>query len=119
MSCPEHTVCIGPYVTGERPVPLEYQFQNSDGSARDITGYAVRFVFREQETAPAAATTRNGLLSATPTDGKVTYVWQGDEFGTPGHYRAQFWVGNGGTLKFASVLITWDVSAAVGPVPVI
>jgi hypothetical protein len=114
LSCPEHTVCIGPYVVGERPVPLEYQFQNSDGSARDITAYGVRFIWRERD---GASTTRNGLLSATPTDGKVTYVWQGDEFPTPGHYRAEFWVGNGGTLKFASVLITWDVRAAVGPVP--
>ena len=116
MSCAENTVCIGPFVTGERPVPLEYQFQNSDGSPRDITAFAVRFIWREKDGAP---TTRNGLLSGTPTDGKVTYVWQGDEFLTPGHYLAEFWVGNGASLKFASVKITWDVRAAVGPVPVI
>jgi BppU N-terminal domain len=106
------SVRIGPFVIGEKPAPLEYQFQKSDGTPLPIAGYTVKFIYRERD---GAATTANGTLTDGP-NGKVTYTWTGSEFATPGHYQSEFWVGNG-TNRFASILIEFDVRASVGDVP--
>lgn len=108
-------VQIGPYVVGEKPIPLQYAFLDSSGNALDLTGYTVKFMLRESL---GSSTTYNATLNAPPTAGVVQYVWTGTEFPTPGHYRARFWVGNS-SQRFASVLILFDVADAEGPVPAI
>jgi hypothetical protein len=106
------SVAIGPYVMGEKPAPLTYQFLDSDGAPINLTGYTAKFSYQEHD---GAATVANAAVSS-PTDGKVTYTFTGTEFATAGRYRAEFWAGNG-TNRFASVDITFNVAVSVGPVP--
>jgi hypothetical protein len=105
---------IGPFVTGERPMPLLYQYQDSNGAALTLTGYTVKFIVRERDGAP---TTFNATLIDGPT-GMVGYTWTGTEFPTPGNYLAEFWAGNT-VQRFASWLVLFSVRAAVGLVPAI
>jgi hypothetical protein len=104
---------IGPFVVGEKPMTLLYQFQDSNGAPLNLTGYTAKIMIKERD---GAALTRAAVLSGTPTDGTVTYAWQGDEFPTPGSYEARFWVGNL-AQRFASVLIEFAVAVNLGAVP--
>lgn len=107
------SVTTGPYVMGERPGPLTYQFQDASGAALNLTGYSdATFQHQEQDGAASVAV----ATVSDAVNGKVTYTFTGDEFATAGHYRAQFWVGNGAQLH-ASVDIKFDVAVPVGPVP--
>jgi hypothetical protein len=106
------SVVIGPFTVGEKPVPLLYTFLDHDGKIIDLTGYTAKFVYRE---ASGALVTANATIP-NPTTGAAQYTWIGGEFPTPGHYRARFWVGNL-AQRLASVLITFDVSDAEGPIP--
>lgn len=115
MSSPN--VTIGPFVVGEKPDPIEYQFLDVDGAAMDLTAYLATFTVRERcadqpsvDNVPADVT--------TATEGRVTYSWTGTEFPTPGHYTAEIWVGNN-AQRYASVLIEFDVRAPVYAVPAI
>jgi hypothetical protein len=108
------TLDLGTFVVGEKPTALEYQFLNSDNTVIDLTGYTAKFVYRERD---GVASTANAAVS-TPAQGKVTYTWLGTEMPTPGHYQAEFWVGNG-AQRYASWLITWTVRTSTGPVPAI
>jgi hypothetical protein len=114
--CAPGDECIGPFVVGEKPAPILYQFLDEDGAALPITGYAAKFSCREQwglvTKDGAAATLVSGPL------GKVEYDWDGTEFPVPGHYLAELWVGNG-TNRFASVLIKFDARSPVASVPAI
>lgn len=113
------SVELGSYVVGEVPLPLEYQFLDSDGVAIDLTGFGTatfqwadyvqgQFVNPVVETA---------TVSDAP-NGKVTYAWDGDEFDSPGEHAAMFFV-NDGTTQYASLLITWHVCLAVGTPPAV
>lgn len=111
------TLTIGPYVVGEIPAPLEYQFLDSAGSPINLTGYTAKF----QRGVKANATNYVSVatLNATVTDaanGKVTYTWVAADFSGPGTYGGMFYVGNG-TNRFASLLITWITCAAVDVAP--
>lgn len=115
MSCSSSqtpSVCIGPYVVGEIPPALVYQFLDSGGAPINLTAYQVDFIVRERSGAPA---THAGALSDA-ANGKVSYTWTGAEWPTPGRYLAEFFVGNG-TNRYASLLITFTVRASVGAVP--
>lgn len=103
---------IGPYVTGEKPPPLNYTFLDSTNAPINLTGYTAKVNVRERY---GAATQYNATVS-TPASGVVTYAWTGSEFPTPGSYQAEIWVGNGVT-RYDSILLKFDVRAAVGPVP--
>lgn len=107
------SVAIGPYVVGEKPNALTYQFQDANGAALDLTGYTIKFEMHEQF---GATTTYSAAITGLATNGTVQYTWVGTEFPTPGHYRARFWAGNS-TQRYASVLITFDVADSEGPVP--
>jgi hypothetical protein len=109
------SVTVGPYVVGEKPPPLTYQFQDSTGTPIDLTGYTAKFELHESL---GVTTQYNATLNAPATAGIVQYVWLGTEFPTPGHYRARLWAGNS-TQRFASVLITFDVADSEGPVPAV
>lgn len=106
-------VVIGPFVVGEKPAPLIYTFQDSNGNALDITGYTAKFHYKEQN---GSYVEQAATLVNPTTSGQVQYQWTGVEFPTPGHYLAEFWVGNL-TQRFASWLIEFDVRAAIGVVP--
>ena len=109
------SVTAGPYVQGEKPADLVYQFLDSSGVAIDLTGYTgFKFQFQEHD---GSATVATAVLLDAPT-GKVAYTFTGVEFTTPGRYRAQFWAGNG-VHRLASVDIFFDVAAPVGPIPAI
>ena len=111
------TVDLGSFVVGEVPPPLEYQFLDADGVAIDLTGFTVvTFQWSEytqgQFVNPVVET-------GTVTDaaqGRVTYVWDGDEFSAPGEHAGIFYV-NDGTVQYASILITWHVCLTIGTPP--
>lgn len=106
------SVQAGPYVVGEKPMPLQYQFLDSNGSPIDLTGYTAVFSVREKY---GSSTQYNASVSG-PATGLVQYVWTAAEFPTSGSYLSEFWVGNG-TTRYASILIKFDVRTAVGAVP--
>lgn len=101
-----------PYVIGEKPSPLEYQFQDSNGAVLNLTGFTAKFQWQERD---GTAQSANATIP-TGTDGKARYTFTGTEFATAGHYRAAFIVGNG-TNRFESVEINFDVSIGVGSMP--
>lgn len=115
MSCSSSqtpSVCIGPYVVGEIPPALVYQFLDSSGLPIDLTAYQVDFIVRERSGSP---TTYPGTLYDA-VSGRVSYAWTGAEWPTPGRYIAEFFTGNG-TNRYASLLVTFTVRASVGAVP--
>lgn len=101
-----------PYVVGEKPSPLDYQFLDANGAVLNITGYTAKFIYQERD---GVAVTANATVP-TGTDGKARYTFTGNEFATAGHYRAAFVVGNG-VNRFESVEINFDVSIGVGTMP--
>lgn len=115
------TINIGPFVVGEIPAALEYQFQDANGAAINLTGYTAKFQWGRKDNSVmfADGVTENATIASDPATGKVTYSWDGDEFKLPGKYVGMFWVGNGGTSKFASILITWTVCLSVDTPPAI
>jgi hypothetical protein len=100
------------YVMGEKPPPLVYTFQDSAGTAINLTGYTAKFVIKEHD---GAAQTFNAVVSA-PTSGQVTYAWAGTEWPTAGHYEAEFVVGNT-TNRYNSLKLTFNVRLPVGIEP--
>ncbi len=109
------TVTIGPYVVGEKPAPLVYQFLDSAGAPIDLTGYTVQFHYRRSDS--GSAVTGAAVLSE-PAAGRVSHVWTGTEFDTPGTWWAEFWAGNG-TQRYASARMQAVVRAVVGGPPAI
>lgn len=109
------STAIGPFVCGEKPAPLQYQFLDAAGAAIPLTGYAVRFIIRERDS--GATSTVNGTLSDGP-NGIAQYAFTGTEFPTPGKYQMEFVVGNT-VQRFNSVIITAAVRAPLGPEPAI
>lgn len=105
----------GSFVVGEKPFPLQYQFQDSDGVGLALSGYTAKFVLREENSATA---TEFSATWADATTGIAEYVWDGTEWPGPGHYLGEIWAGNGVQL-FCSELLTFPVRAAVGTVPTI
>lgn len=111
------SVVLGSFVVGEVPPPLEYQFLDADGVVIDLTGFTT-VTFQWSEVVQGqfiSPTVETGTVSDAPT-GKVTYVWDGDEFDAPGEYAALFYV-NDGTTQYASILITWQVCLSIGTPP--
>lgn len=113
------SVYLGSYVVGEVPPPLEYQFLDADGVPINLTGFTVvRFQWSEyvqgQFISPVV---ENGTVSDAAL-GLVTYVWDGDEFASPGEHAGMFFVNNG-TVQYASILITWQVCLPIGTPPAV
>lgn len=113
------TVELGSFVVGEVPLPLDYQFLDSDGVAINLTGFnTVAFnwghLIRDLLVDPVSEV----AIITDAVNGIATYAWDGDEFAEPGTHAGQFWV-NDGTTQYASVLIIWQVCLAVGVAPAV
>lgn len=108
------SVVLGPYVLGEIPPPLTYQFLDSSGAAIDLTNYSGSFSWQEHD--GVAGTGAAAVSNAV--NGEVTYTWTGAEFATAGRYTAFMWAGNL-TNRFASLPLAFTVQLPVGPVPAI
>lgn len=107
------SLTIGPYVVGEKPAPLVYQFLDSAGSPINLSGYGTPEFHYQRTDSPAAT---GAAVITDPTQGKVSHVWAGTELSTPGTWWCEFWVGNG-TQRYCSKRLEAVVRAAVGPVP--
>jgi BppU N-terminal domain len=101
---------IGPFVGGERPLPLTYQFQDSDGEPLNLTGYVARLVIKERR----GTSTAYEAIVSDPTNGRVSYVWTGTELIVAGRYEAEFTV-TSATNRFVSLRFVFDVIRPVGP----
>ncbi|MDP8930471.1 MAG: phage baseplate upper protein [Actinomycetota bacterium] len=111
---------LGPFVAGEIPPPVvvEFRTRNADGTTGppiDITGYAVRYIYKER--GATAAIERTGALEDA-VNGKARYVWVEADLTTSGNYEAEMWVGNL-TNRYASQLIRYHVRPNLGVVPAI
>lgn len=107
------TVAAGPYVVGEKPPALAYTFKDSQNIAINLTGFTAKFIVKH---ADSSAVTYNATVT-TPASGIVSYTWTGAEFPLPGSYQAEFWAGNGTSLRYCSVMIKFEARLPVGPVP--
>lgn len=105
-------VDVGSYVVGEKPAPIEYQFQTAQGAVIDLQGYTAKFSWGPEQ---GSGTTGDATITDA-TEGKVTYAWTGAEFLTSGAYQAEFWVGNTVT-RFASERLVYKVRQPVNGTP--
>jgi hypothetical protein len=113
------TIELGSYVTGEVPLPLEYQFLDANGVPIDLTGYGVvSFRWGEYRWGQFFNAVTETATVSVPLSGSVTYVWDGDEFALPGDYAGMFFVSDG-TIQYASILILWHVCLSVGVPPAV
>lgn len=110
-------ITIGPYIVGEIPAPLEYQFLDSADNPIDLTGYTANFQWGERgfKSSFINSITENATIT-DDINGKVTYTWDGDEFRSSGRYVGMFWVGNLAN-RFASILIIWNTCQSVDNPP--
>lgn len=110
---------LGVFPAGEIPVPAEQTFKDADGNAIDITNFDPQV----RISGPTEGTdyTANGVLEKDipNTLGRVLYTWSGDEFIDVGKYQMIMWVGDGGTNRFGSYLIKWEVYDAPGDLPTV
>lgn len=109
------TLKLGPYKEGEIPPPVVIQFTDNAGVAIDLTGFTVKFHYRER--GATAVTERSGTLEDAP-NGKAKYTWVAGDFTTPGNYAAEMWVGNI-TNRYASEDIEYRVDSNLGVTPAI
>ena len=109
------TVDLGVFAVGEKPEPLEYQFQDETGDPKSIGGWTAKVVVWEDWGEPA---TYDATVSDGPA-GKVVFNWNSPtHWPTPGHWHARFWVGDG-SQRFGSVRLDWTAEAVRGPAPAI
>ena len=107
-------ITLGPYTAGEIPPPVVVTFTDAAGAPINITGYAVRLVYRRDAD---TAVTRTGAVD-NGASGIASYTWVAADMATAGSYRADMWVGNG-TNRYASQPIAWVIREAVDTAPAI
>lgn len=103
-------ITIGPYVAGEIPAPLEYQFQDDNGTPLTATGMTATFAFAPLgggEATEADADYEESTATAT-------YTW-GDTDITAGLWVGEFTIDNG-TNQFKSVRLLWLTKPALATV---
>lgn len=105
---------LGEFIAGEKPAAgLLHTFKDAAGQPINISGYQVKFSYREQWDTSAA--TRDGAVANGPA-GQASYAWDGTEFAHAGRWVGELWAGNG-VVRLSSYWTTWTVRAAVGAVP--
>lgn len=102
------SITIGSYVAGEVPEPLEYSFLDADGDPLDLTGFTVTFRLSFDG---AAGVESSADLSATPTDGTVTYAWAAGDL-VAGALGAEF-EATDGTNTYISDRLVGTVARAI------
>lgn len=112
-------IVIGPYTAGELPIPIVVTFKDASGFPLDLSAYTTaRWVIQQRATAPV---TRNAVILAQNVAanlGKVQYVWVAADFAFDDDYEGEMWIGNGGTLRLASVRYAWTTwKSLVVPAP--
>jgi hypothetical protein len=113
------SVELGSFVTGEVPLPLDYQFLDADGVPLNLTGFAsAEFHWGDFIQGQFVNTVVGIALVTDAVNGVVTYSWSGAEFIEPGPHVGMFFVNNG-TTQYASILIIWQVCLAVGLPPAV
>lgn len=113
------TIELGSFVVGEVPLPLDYQFLDSDGLPINLTGFTLAaFTWGSFIQGQFIDPTSELALVTDAVNGIVTYEWTGVEFAATGEHAGMFWV-NDGTTQFGSILITWQVCQAVGTPPTV
>jgi hypothetical protein len=95
---------LGPYTAGEIPEPITYQFLDASGDALpDPAGTVVaKFTYRVDF---------GTVVERTATwlgDGTVRYAWDAADLAADGILRGELWIGNGATVRYASVpVVAW------------
>lgn len=106
---------LGNFYAGEIPDPILYEFQNYDGSTKDLS--AATSVEFEIELDGGAAAAGAGTAELVPSNelpagetvqGWVRYAFATADMTAPGHYEALFWVTTPSN-EFASKKIVWYV----------
>lgn len=106
---------IGPFFTGEVPLPLEVTFTDADGTVINLTGYDTEAKIDDVAGATVAPA---GVASIpTPANGIVEYEWGAGDLDAAGWFTLQLWVGNG-TTRIASLPYRYLVED-VTPAPTI
>lgn len=110
---------IGPFAVGERPTDLLITFQDSAGTALDLSSYdtfdtVITRVDGDDIAGQGAGTT---ALNTDGTDGVVSYAWTAADHATAGFFRMQVWAGVAATPRlFASDVYAFYVEqVTVGP----
>lgn len=101
------SITIGPYVEGEVPEPIEYQFLDADSAPIDLTGFTATFSLGYRTTAGQSL----DADVSTPDEGRVTYVWRAGDL-MAGHLRAEF-VATNGTNTYYSDRMNAVVAAPI------
>lgn len=118
-------VLIGPYRQGEIPPPIVVTFKDALAAPVNISGYAVRWIYRQHlasgwpdyvATDPASVT-QAGILVGGGSGGQAQYTWVAADFAVAGYFEGEMWIGNGAN-RYASIRYMWVVNAAIA-VPVI
>lgn len=106
---------LGNFYVGEVPDPVLYEFQNYDGSTKNLaTASAVEFqIEKDGGTATDGAGTAelvpsNELPAGETVQGFVRYAFAAADLAAAGHYEALFWVTAPGN-EWASKKIVWYV----------
>jgi hypothetical protein len=113
LSCPPQRLCTGPFVAGEVPDPIVYQFQDAAGAPIDLTGFAALTWCWAERWGGAQARPAEAV---DPAQGTVRYVWGADDLDSPGQFTGHFWATQEGGRRYASVPIRFDVAFPAGQV---
>lgn len=100
---------IGPFSVGEKPPALQVAFKDAFGAAINLSGFTAKFVITSIDPSGVSGLGLGVSDIDTPANGITTYTWAAADFTTAGLYRAQMWVGNGDTLRYASEVFEWFV----------
>lgn len=107
------TTELGPYIAGEIPEPWQHDFDDADGAALNLTGYAVRVTYTIGD---AAQVVRTGTLVDAGATGRAEYAWVAADLATAGLMVGEMWVGNGTNRYARHFRMTID-EARGGPAP--
>lgn len=105
---------LGPYIAGEIPEAWQHTFDDVDGAAIDITGFAVRVTYRVGR---SVAVTRTGSIVSGPL-GQAAYQWVTADTATAGMMRGEMTVGDG-VHRYARSFVMRLKSPAGGTLPTI
>ena len=96
-----------------------WELSNFGTNAIDLTGYTVRWIYRQHTNAgwpdftssdPAAVVQTGSLLNGPL--GQAQYAWVVGDFAALGYFEGEMWAGNG-TNRYSSVRYQWQTYDAI------